>query len=268
MSWTAAVDFSSGRLHRRDSRPCQDYGQVLKLDENLILGAIADGAGTCPMSHLGAHAAVGSVIRHGVERYQVSRSKKDPHAAGIDLALAALIEESTEVARDSVARVAQENRLPLDALATTLLVFAAGPLGFAAVQVGDSALVYRDASTGYRLALSPDRGEYANETLFITDAAARAETRLEHHQGSIAFIAAFSDGLMPVSIANDDQRPHAPFFQPLDEFVSGSESDGDVHRGIRAFLRSERLVERTDDDMTLMLCGWQPDDGLARAAQA
>lgn len=262
MSWTAAVDFSPGRQHRLDHRPCQDYGQVVKLDDNLILGAIADGAGTCELSHLGAQAAVGAAIRHGMNKY-AERDEALPIARDQnDRNLARLIEDSTEVARDAIFASAKDQGLPGDALATTLLVFVAGPLGLSVAQIGDSVLVFRNGTGSYRLALEPDRGEFANETLFVTDAAALSETRTETHSGTVSFIAAFSDGLVPVSIANEDMNPHAPFFQPLEDFVIGSMSDGDVHRGIRSFLRSDRLVERTDDDMTLMLCGWHADAAL------
>ena len=211
MSWTAAVDYSPGRRHRRDSRPCQDYGQLAKLDDNLILGAIADGAGTCPLGHLGAQAAVGAVMRNGIGRFRAGGAPRAGSPRGPDTTFAAVIEDSIDVARDAIARTARDHAMTIDALATTLLVFVAGPLGLVVAQVGDSVLVYRDAAGGYRLAIAPDRGEFANETVFVTDAAAHAETRIESHQGPVSFIAAFSDGLIPVSIANDDRKPHAPF---------------------------------------------------------
>lgn len=254
MSWTAAVDYSAGRRHRRDKIPCQDYGQIIRLNEDLILGAIADGAGTCPLSHLGAQAAVGTVLNTLAARFHDTNTPNSGSRS-----LSAILDDSVEIATDAIARAASNQGFEPKDLATTFLVFVAGPIGFALLQVGDGALVYRAGNGDYEVAVEPDRGEFANETLFVNDAIASSEARRESRAGKVSFIAAFTDGLAPVSIANRDCRPHAPFFKPLEAFVSDSESDGEVHRGIRSFLRSDRLTERTDDDMTLMLCGWQPD---------
>ena len=62
MSWTAAVDFRQGTHHRRAGAPCQDFGRLAKPNEDLLLGALADGAGSAPLSHLGAHAAVQAAL--------------------------------------------------------------------------------------------------------------------------------------------------------------------------------------------------------------
>jgi hypothetical protein len=56
-----------------------------------------------------------------------------------------------------------------------------------------------------------------------------------------------TDGLQLVAFDLATGVPHAPFFAPFFSFVAG---DGEVAQ-LTEFLGSERVAERTDDDVTL-----------------
>ena len=58
MSWMAALDYRQGTAHRAAGIPCQDFGRLVQLDEDTIIAALADGAGSARFSHYGARAAV------------------------------------------------------------------------------------------------------------------------------------------------------------------------------------------------------------------
>ena len=105
--------------------------------------------------------------------------------------------------------------------------------------------------------IAPDHGEYVNETSFITDPDAQDHLHLSSLSAPIRFVGAATDGLAGVSVDNRQNSPHAPFFAPMETFARQSTSAGDVHNGIRDFLASQRLAEKSTDDLSLMLCGWQ-----------
>lgn len=48
-------------------------------------------------------------------------------------------------------------------------------------------------------------------------------------------------------------KPHVPFFQPLVAFAARAENQTDAREQLTAFLASERVCARTDDDKTLVL---------------
>jgi hypothetical protein len=47
--------------------------------------------------------------------------------------------------------------------------------------------------------------------------------------------------------------PHGPFFAPLFRFSGEWKEEEDAKQQLESFLRSPRVSERTDDDLTLLL---------------
>ena len=75
--------------------------------------------------------------------------------------------------------------------------------------------------------------------------------------GVAEFICASTGGLIPLSIQKTEHRPRAPFFRPLDKCAAMAETDDDIHRGLRAFLRSAPFIDHLKKDCTLMLGGYR-----------
>lgn len=257
MSWMAALDYRQGRSHRREGIPCQDYGRLMTLDENTVIAAFSDGAGSARKSHLGAHIAV-----HAALPWLKTRLLEAPGQRGAVSALPAdaLFDGLTEAVGQAIARTANDNHLDLADLACTLTVIALAPNGIAAAQIGDGIVVARLWKGDYTLLIDQDRGEFANETSFITDRDAADRLRVRALEGPVRFVGASTDGLADVCVDTRAQAPHAPFFQPIDRFTRESDSPLDVHDGIREFLGSDRLSAQVEDDLTLMVCGWRGYD--------
>ncbi len=257
MSWMAALDYRQGAAHRAAGIPCQDFGRLIQVDENTLIAAMADGAGSAPHSHLGARAAVDAALPWLRERMVRAPGQ---YGTVSTLSLNDLFDGLVEIVQSALREVANDNRLPLRDLACTLSLLAIAPNGVAAAQIGDGFIVTRLAEGDYTLLIDPDRGEYVNETCFITDPDAGAHLRLRALDGPVRFVSASTDGLTAVSLDNRNHQPHAPFFAPIDSFAQDSGSSLDMHDGIREFLASERLAQRVEDDLTLMICGWQTLD--------
>lgn len=143
------------------------------------------------------------------------------------------------------------NRKLLRDYATTLLVCVVGQDDVAVGQVGDGAVVALDTAGNLHALTAPDHGEYINEAVFLidTDYLERAQIgvySLDHVSG----LALMTDGLQMLALSYPHNEPFGPFFQPL--FGFASEADA-TKQELEAFLDSDRVNERTDDDKTLLL---------------
>ena len=74
-----------------------------------------------------------------------------------------------------------------------------------------------------------------------------------HERGPIDAVAAMSDGLVGLALARPAGTPHAPFFEPLLTFNARVAEPEVAREQLAAFLASERVCARTDDDKTLVL---------------
>jgi hypothetical protein len=177
--------------------------------------------------------------------------------------LEAVADRSDEGWRDLIAEVIGQARLALDEaatranlpvrdFATTLLLFIATRDLVAVGQLGDGAVVLQDAAGEFRACTWPRKGEYVNETVFVTSEAWRDGLQSRVHRGSIAGVAAFSDGLERLCLNLSDGTPHAPFFGALFRRVRAAADRGAAQAMLEALLKSERVRERTGDDLTLV----------------
>jgi len=107
------------------------------------------------------------------------------------------------------------------------------------------------------------RGEYANETHFLIQADALDQLVIDVYDTRVSALAVMSDGLIRLALRMPSQEPHAPFFQPLLNFVESTTDAAGAARQLSAFLASERVNARTDDDKSLVLAVRVPAAGDA-----
>lgn len=122
------------------------------------------------------------------------------------------------------------------------------------MQIGDGFIVVRSQDSEYQLLFQPDKGEFVNETTFITSANALTEMQVKVILDKQDFICASTDGLEKVAIRLSEWEPFSPFFKPLEEYLHEPITPGNEDKYLMEFLNSERLNSRTDDDKTLLLC--------------
>jgi hypothetical protein len=80
--------------------------------------------------------------------------------------------------------------------------------------------------------------------------------KFEHRHGSIDEIALLSDGIEPLVLHYASQTVHAPFFNRMFGPVRRSEVIGEdraLSQNLEGYLASPAILERTDDDKTLVL---------------
>jgi hypothetical protein len=239
-SWGAIAASVAGAGHRARAVECQD-ACAIEVHEGALLLAVADGAGSARLAASGSSIAVAVAM----EELRVR--------AADDLCGARLVDVFASV-RAALEPSGDDD--PLTSLgdrATTLLVARVSGDAVVTAQVGDGAVVVR--RDGALEVLCPvDRGEYLNETCFLTSASWESELRVGVVPAAgIDGIAALTDGLQLVAFDMATGSPHAPFFDPLFSFASG---DGSVDE-LASFLGSDRVAERTDDDVTLAVAGFR-----------
>ena len=226
--WRAITSSVAGSGHRARGIGCEDSSRVEVRDDGTLLIAVADGAGSAPMAAEGSVRAVEAAM-------EALRS-----GAELDVVM--------EAARAALEPVISGERL--GDRATTLLVVRA-PAGGGVVetaQVGDGAVVLRREGGDLEVLAADAKGEYLNETCFLTSDRWRESLRIERvPSDGVDGVAAMTDGLQLVAFDLSTGVPHAPFFAPFFSFVAG---DGEAE-GLATVLGSERVGERTDDDVTL-----------------
>ncbi|MEH2401715.1 PP2C family serine/threonine-protein phosphatase [Nostoc sp.] len=256
MNWKAIRRSEIGTSHQKQGIGCQDYGNYRSFDD-VIVGAVADGAGSAKYSDIGSRLAVETVLKcfcdinESPERqeeieqaFSQPLSKEEAHKVFAKIVNQVITE---------LQKQAHEGDYSINDLACTLLVFVATPDWVAAMQIGDGFIVRRSQESEYQLLFQPDKGEFANETTFITSTNAVKNMQVEVISEKQEFICASTDGLEKVAIRLSDWKPFLPFFKPLEEYLHESVNLKE-DKYLMEFLNSERLNSRTDDDKTLLLC--------------
>lgn len=241
--WRVVAACAAGASHLRNDAPCQDAFAVAQAGESLLL-FVADGAGSAARADEGSRLAVDAAL----EAARAEVESAPPHDA--------------DGWHDALERIVHATRKCLEAeapgalrdLSTTLLGVIWTPRHVAALQVGDGWIVIESGGSMHS-PIPPVKGEFFNETVFVTSAAFADLARYEVLSArEVSGIAVLTDGLEMVSMDMTDGTPHEPFFRPIFELARDPEEDlAAAERDLEQFLASERICERTDDDKTLIV---------------
>jgi len=209
-------------------------------DDVLVL-AVADGAGSARMSRVGAQTAVNAATSHAAQSLETGLTPRDA------------VWESLHHARSMVKRVAASlgGSVDLTDLSCTLLVAVVGPFGLATAQIGDGAIVVGfDGDRSLANLTPPSTAEYLNVTDFLTSDTFREAAVIRYLDEQPDRLALMTDGVEHIAITGLDAQPEQRFFEPLFDRLSRGELH---HAQVTKLFRSPRVAAKTDDDMTLTL---------------
>jgi len=247
--WRVASASVRGVSHEKAGLPCQDAHVWACVSDGVLVAAVADGAGSAPLASEGAAKAASTAIEFVSGKLN---SHSSPGKTG-DEDWSRILTEALGAAKKAIEVEAQSRSVPENHLATTLTIVAAGPDFLAGAQVGDGAIVVADSDGKIRTVAPAAHGEYLNETVFLTCAEALSTAQPEVWRAKLAHLAILSDGLRMVALEMPQGDPHPGFFTPLFRFLEKQPDAGLANEALLSFLRSPRLRERTDDDVTLVL---------------
>lgn len=260
--WHAQALSRRGRSHANVGKCREDDVALRVVGEQMIAVAVADGAGSAALSRLGSQVAVEAAVR----TLDAGLLVLTPEALQARLAQAAL------AANAALHSVVQQHGVALNDLATTLLLCALVPAPqamLACLQIGDGAIAACDGTRIYPLC-NPDRGDYASQTLFLSDArvaphelAARIHVQaLTPAQWVLLATDGVTDPYLETEQAMHDSQCWAPLATQL-ERATATDPDS-AERGLVQWL--DAFTPGHHDDRTLVLLhpGAGPRDGGAR----
>ena len=251
--WRVIRASVQGTSHAKTGQPCQDSSSVaMDAPDGMLIAAVADGAGSAALSADGSRIAADAATRTAVG---LIRLHVRPLYEGT---LKEILQKSVRAARDELKAESQRRKEELREFSTTLIVAICAPEITGTAQIGDGAAVSAgNDGDGYTLFSAPQRGEYANTTNFITSGSWRSwqdslDVRTRH--GGVSRLAMFTDGIQAIALTSAaNNAPHAPFFDPLFGWAEKQEDTDSAGQGLAAFLSSDRVTARADDDLTLLL---------------
>lgn len=249
--WRIAATSVVGTSHQKTNAPCQDFHLARVLDvagRQYLIGLVSDGAGSAPRSDLGSSLACETFAAAIAARLVES---KEPLERGC-------VESWLRTAQTALQEAASGEGRPIRDFACTMLGSVIGPDRSTFFQIGDGAIVISVAGEDdeWCYVFWPQHGEFANTTNFLTDE--RAVERLEFgsQTGQLSEVAMFSDGMENLLLQRSDRSVFSRWFNQMMPGVRALKSpglDAALSDKLAAYLASEAVCSRTDDDKTLIL---------------
>ena len=233
--------------------PCQDYTEFIRLNNGeIVIGAVSDGGGIYKYSDVGSKLAVETAL-NSLQLWSNSLKKEDKLSRKRLKYLAKKVFATTlKKVKEAFNEKARKMSCSPKDFSCTLLVVVATPNWLAAMQIGDGFIVVRQPESKYQLLFHPSKGEYFNETTFVTSSSAERKMQVKTLFGKQQFIFAASDGLEKIAINLKNWQPHPPFFYDFEKALE-TRTENEEKLSTEDWLKSEDVNERTDDDKTILL---------------
>ena len=240
-----------GASHLKDGTPNQDSVVVAsaflgRLGPAAIM-AVSDGAGSARYSQLGSQAACAAGVASLARQLDRNRS-----IAVKGHLLRSALQRAVRSARRSVVETAHRSAgaVNVNDYACTVMLALASERLVGVAHVGDGCVVAGDGDE-WRLLSSPDNGEFANETKFLTNP--RNLPRIAVTSGSgIRCVATITDGLQDVALSLGT-APYERFWTPLYRALNRS-SASTPDAVLETLLRKVGDAGKATDDCTIAVC--------------
>lgn len=249
-AWRAVGASVVGTSHIKTATPCQDSHRLEVFGaEPIVVMVASDGAGSASRSEFGSAIACREMTDN-IRLYL----EDGGHVIDITRELAIDWLENAAVALSEEAAAA---KVPVREYACTLLVAIVSESHSVFMQVGDGAIVFWGrGEDDWCLMAWPQHGEYINTTCFLTEPVARANFEFCSTTQHVDEIAVFTDGIEALVLHYATQSVHSPFFDSVFPAVRAIAEPGinaEMSSKLAAYLSSNSISDRTDDDKTLLL---------------
>jgi hypothetical protein len=252
-AWITAASSVRGKGHEQTGTPCQDASLVLaSADGEWVALVASDGAGSAEYAEVGSS----TVTKHFADaliRLAPALANRNPGEWIIDAVLASIID-----IRDELRTAARSDSLK--AYHCTLVACLIGPTGGFSIHIGDGSIfggiAENETSTTIDLSRrifisAPQNGEYANETVFITEREWIKNLRIQPIP-KLDWVMLGTDGGMALAM-NNDTVPKTGFVAPVLSEVIRSANLGSSSDTLRDILSDKQADRLTNDDKTLVI---------------
>jgi len=265
-----------GAGHEAKNAPCEDAHAYLQLPTGETVFSVCDGAGSKPLSAVGARIAAQTTVKTLAsmslaarisERFMNASLPLQSNLSRDQFVWENRLLEAFRSAREAVESEARRYQVEPSALASTLLAGVLFPDGYLAYgQLGDGRIITLDRifhtakshpSPPLKARTEP-YGEYANETIFLTSQGSLSKIEVACTKQPVGGVAVFTDGLGHIGFDLKNQTPRQGFLAPLFRIVAqGGPAATDEELG--RFLYSGKIRKRTQDDVTLLIVAATPE---------
>lgn len=239
-----------GSSHVLGGKPCQDYCDMRYLvKQRTLIAVMADGLGSCSLSHIGAACAVQAAldtIAGTIQTLPVSAKGR------VKFDYEALFDRAFTVARQSVERLAEEQQRPVPVYQSTLtaVIYNAGTLY--CCHVGDDGVVARFSDGTVGMVTRRMKGEEANSVYPLQTG--MWEVTVSPKQVSGFMMA--TDGVLDAFVK--DAR-HIPYFEGIYyPFMASAmdrlerENADEVAKFYDDYVNNPTYRQKVQDDLTIV----------------
>lgn len=250
--WRIAGASAIGTSHLKSGAPCQDAfkcGSHQSAHEGEVIFLTAsDGAGSARFSDIGADIACREFAAN-LDLYLTDGNRVE----SLD---ASKVRKWLDNVVEALNVRATADGAPLRDYACTLLAAVISRTHAAFAQVGDGAIVIREAPEEWCYIFWPQHGEYINTTHFVTEPSSLDQFEFTLTANAIHELAVFTDGIEPLVLQYATNAVHSSFFNkmlPPVRALAQPGFDTTLSDQLSTYLSSPVICSRTDDDKTLLL---------------
>jgi len=255
--WRWAGASAAGLAHEAQGIPCEDSWRACQTGRpsgiEIVAVCVCDGAGSASRSAAGARLVSWAVATWLSQHFETVQSEDTASAQR------SLVRFVIKWLR----RAASRNEVEIAAYASTVVAVAVRSDGaWVSAHLGDGAIVGR-CNGGLRLLSDPMKGEFANETFFVTDEDAVEELRMsgssfQTQTSKPDGFVLFTDGLENALINRRSSQVAPALGRMLDWLDTYSQEE--VAKALQSNIRSV-LRETTGDDCTLVAMTMRSNEG-------
>ena len=249
MVWKTFAARSTGSSHQFTNTPCQDAYLVENPSQDILLIAISDGAGTASRSSDGST----RIVEASLKSIKTSLSDQEDLFQIDPNFISGVISKSFLDAQIDIISFADTESVNLKEFSATLSIVALIGDWVAFGQIGDGVVVVETEIGEFTTKTRPQRGEYVNETTFITSENLQKKIEVVVEKASYHSITVMTDGLLSLATKLDKNEAYNPFFAPLLTYFRTFEDAEAGSRKLGELLESEQVSKKSDDDKSLVI---------------
>lgn len=247
MTWGLIAKSVIGSSHLLSNKPCQDACRAEEVSPGIYVFSWADGAGSAIYSDEGALFAVTESMKILSEYVITERNEENEEQ------LILFIRECFAKTLSGLTALAELKRISLKEYASTLTLAVLTKYSLVIGQIGDGVVVIENDSNDFITLTHPTRGEYENETVFITTSGYEEYLQVVVSKEKIHSLIGMTDGLITLCTVLSTNSPHYGFFNPLARNLEKLKTTEEQLEYIEQFLSSDIVNAKTGDDKTLVV---------------
>ena len=202
--WNSIQCAVQGRGHIKTGTPCQDKTCFMSENDINVI-ALADGAGSAPMSHYGAEIVTHKICELLTQQFDIYFNEDD--GVAVKRVIIGMLLEGLN-------KLAEDLNCAIKDLASTLLAVAVHDGKYIILHIGDGVIGYIKDEV-LKIASHPENGEFVNTTVFVTSEDVLQTMKIMKGQlNGITGFALMSDGT-ETSLYNKREKSLAPALKKI-----------------------------------------------------